>query len=144
MMNTISDKAAAFWNSGYFCAESVLLATAQQQGIESEIIPNIASGFCSGVARTGGMCGALSGAVMSLSMIYGRVDNEDDRTLLYQKIQHLVSRFEESFGSTNCSTLLELDLGTEQGQSDYKDLDLSPQCEGYIREAARLVEALID
>jgi C_GCAxxG_C_C family probable redox protein len=143
-MTTYSSKAVSFWNSGYYCAESVLLAAANQQGIESELIPKIASGFCSGVSRTGGMCGALSGAVMALSMGYGWNDEELDRTKLYEKVQQLAAGFEAKFGSTNCSELLELDLGTDQGQADYQARELSQRCEGFVGEAARLVEALLD
>ena len=50
----------------------MLLSAAEHQGIESDLIPKIATGFCSGVAQTGGMCGAYSGAVMALSMVHGR------------------------------------------------------------------------
>jgi C_GCAxxG_C_C family probable redox protein len=121
----------------------VLLAAAHQQGIESDLIPKIATGFCSGVAQTGGMCGALSGAILALSMVHGRGTNGDDRTFLYEKIKKLVWAFEDQFGSDNCSQLLDLDLGTEQGQAEYKARNLYPQCEGYVREAARLVGELM-
>jgi C_GCAxxG_C_C family probable redox protein len=143
-MTTLSEQAIFFWNSGYYCAESVLLAAAKHQGIESELVPKIATGFCSGMARTGGMCGALSGAVMALSMLYGRTGQEYDRTALYEKIQRLSAEFQEKFGSTNCSTLLGLDLGTEQGQQDYRARKLSSFCENLVGEAARMVEEALD
>lgn len=141
-MTLISDRAVKFWNSGYYCAESVLMAAAEEQGIESDLIPKIATGFCSGVAQTGGICGALSGAVMGLGLAFGRGDVEGDRTLLYAKTQELVAAFEGKFGSTNCSQLLDLDLGTDQGQTDYQARNLNPQCEGYVREASLLVGEL--
>lgn len=119
------------------------MAVAIQQGIESELIPKIATGFCSGVAQTGGICGAVSGGVMALSMVHGRETNGDDRELLYQKTQKLVKEFEDKFGSRNCSALLDLDLGTEEGRQAFKTRNLYPQCEGYVRELGRLVEALI-
>jgi C_GCAxxG_C_C family probable redox protein len=142
-MGTMPEKAVRFWNDGYYCAESVLMSAAKWQGIDSELIPKIATGFCSGVAQTGGMCGALSGAVMGLSIVHGRGENQEDRAVLYEKTQKLVAAFGTSFGSTNCSQLLQLDLGTEQGQADYQSRNLNPQCEGYVREAARLVEELL-
>jgi len=142
-MISITERAVSFWNSGYYCAESVLMATAAGQGIKSDLIPKIASGFCSGVAQTGGMCGALSGAVMGLGLMHGRGDSQGERDLLYKKTQELVGAFESKFGSANCSQLLDLDLGTEQGQADYKARNLIPQCEGYVLEAAGLVGELI-
>ncbi|MEN8241460.1 MAG: C-GCAxxG-C-C family protein [Chloroflexota bacterium] len=143
-MGSISERAVSFWNSGYYCAESVLMAAAEGQDIKSDLIPKIASGFCSGVAQTGGMCGALSGAVMSLGLRYGRGDSQGERDLLYQKTQKLVGAFEEKFGSTNCSQLLDLELGTEAGQAAYQERELIGQCEGYVGEAARLMEELLE
>jgi C_GCAxxG_C_C family probable redox protein len=121
----------------------MVMAVAIQQGIESDLIPKIATGFCSGVAQTGGMCGALSGAIMALSMVHGRGTNGDGREFLYKISQKLVMGFEEKYGSQNCSGLLDLDLGTDEGQAAYKARNLFPTCEGYVREAARLVEELL-
>jgi dihydrofolate reductase len=50
----------------------VLLAIAESQGIQPDLIPRIATGFCSGISRTGGMCGAVrnsraESSVLSLS-----------------------------------------------------------------------------
>ncbi len=39
---------ARLFESGYVCAESVLLAMVDEHGVESKVIPSIASGFCSG------------------------------------------------------------------------------------------------
>jgi hypothetical protein len=44
------------FSSGFFSAESVLLAIAESQGIQSDFIPRIAIGFCSGLSRISGMC----------------------------------------------------------------------------------------
>ena len=60
------------FNSGFYCAESVLMAIAESRGIRSDLIPRIATGFCSGMARTGGQCGAVSGAMMGISLATGR------------------------------------------------------------------------
>jgi len=64
--------AEGYAEEGYLCSEAVLLALAESMGVESELIPRIATGFAAGVARTGNLCGALSGAVMGLGLRYGR------------------------------------------------------------------------
>ncbi|HOO88447.1 MAG TPA: hypothetical protein PK442_12150, partial [Synergistales bacterium] len=50
----IGRTAADSFLSGLYCAESALLAVAEARGTRSELIPNIATGFCSGMARTCG------------------------------------------------------------------------------------------
>ena len=72
MTENVSQKSRELFQSGYYCAESVLLAIAEEKGIESDFIPKIATGFCSGMARTGGMCGAVSGAMLALNLVTGR------------------------------------------------------------------------
>ena len=53
------------FESGYGCAESVLLAVCESKGIQSVLIPRIASGFCGGVANTNGMCGTVAGGILA-------------------------------------------------------------------------------
>ena len=60
------------FESGYYCAESVLLSVAEYKGVRSDLIPKIATGFCSGISRSSGMCGAVGGAVMAVSLFTGR------------------------------------------------------------------------
>jgi hypothetical protein len=57
MSEQASQRSLELFTSGYFYAESVLLAIAESRGIQSDLIPRRATGFCSGIARTGGMCG---------------------------------------------------------------------------------------
>ena len=39
-------------DSGLYCAEAVVSALARAQGIESGLVPKMATAFCSGMART--------------------------------------------------------------------------------------------
>lgn len=72
MSNQAPERARELFSSGFYWAESVLLAVAEALDIQSDIFPKIAPGFCSGIARSGGQCGALSGAIMGLGLITGR------------------------------------------------------------------------
>ncbi|MEJ2757741.1 MAG: C-GCAxxG-C-C family protein [Anaerolineales bacterium] len=138
-----AELAAKNWKAGYYCAESVLAAVATSQGIESELIPKIASAFCSGLAQTNGPCGAMTGGVMGLSLCEGRMDARDGREKLYQKTQRLVDSFSGQFGDTYCTKLLQLQLGTREASQEYAARNLSVQCEDYVREAARMAVELI-
>jgi hypothetical protein len=59
MGEQVPQRSPELFRSGFFCAESVLLAIAESQGIQSDLIPRIATGFYSGISRTDGMCGAV-------------------------------------------------------------------------------------
>ena len=116
MSEQASQRSLELFRSGFFCAESVLLAIAESQGIQSDLIPRIATGFCSGISRTGGMCGAVSGAIMGINLVAGRNSPAESLEISYTLTQKLISRFEKQYGSINCRQLIGCDLATEAGQ----------------------------
>jgi C_GCAxxG_C_C family probable redox protein len=128
-----------YFESGYGCAESVLMAIAVSQNIKSELIPRIASGFCGGMALTNGLCGAVAGGVMAINLIYGRDNNRQNKDINYQKVQEFISEFKARFGSLNCPDLTDCDLSTDEGKEKFDVLNVHKKCTQYTVEATRLV-----
>jgi C_GCAxxG_C_C family probable redox protein len=131
------------FQSGFFCAESVLQAIAENQGIQSYLIPRIATGFCSGVSRTGGMCGALSGAIMGIGLVAGRNKPAESLEPAYAMVQKLIDRFEKQYGSINCRQLLGCDLATDAGQHYFMENQLIESCWQYAEAATSIALSLI-
>ena len=117
---------------------------AESKGIESDLIPKIATGFCSGVSRTCGMCGAISGAIMALNLFHGRNVPGESHETSYIAVRKLLDMFESRFGSTNCKQLIDCDLGTQEGQNTFKSNNLIEQCRNYTEEATRMVMLIIE
>jgi C_GCAxxG_C_C family probable redox protein len=143
MSGAAPQRSLELFKSGFFCAESVLLAIAESQGIQSDLIPRIATGFCSGISRTGGLCGAVSGAIMGINLTAGRNSPAESLEVCYALIQKLISRFESQYGSINCRQLIGCDLATEAGQRYFKENNLMESCLQYAGGATRLAIALI-
>lgn len=135
--------AESHFNNGLLCAESVVSALATYQNQQHEIVPKIATAFCSGMSRTCGTCGALTGAIMGISLGLGREDKADSVEKSYQATQSLVSRFEAEFGSKNCHELLGCDIGTEEGQQKFKTDGLRENCVEYTGRAAELAVQIL-
>ncbi len=136
--------AAAVFGKDYVCAESVLLAIARTRGIESELVPGIASGFCSGVARTCDICGAVSGGILALGLCYGRSVPGESLEDLYALVRDFKQQFMQLHGSANCRELIALDLGTESGKQSYREQNLYDTCRVFVVDACRIVTALMD
>jgi len=133
-----------YFHSGFGCAESVLKAIADAKGIKSDLIPRIASGFCGGIAHTGGMCGAVTGGIMALNIIYGRETPEQSHELNYQKVQEFVHAFNLKYGTLNCYELTGCDLRTDKGKKKFDVLNVHEKCTELTAEATRMVLELID
>ena len=125
--------------SNLYCAESVLLGVAEGLQIKSPLIPRIASGFCSGLSRTGGTCGAVNGGVMALGLIFGRDDGEMPADDSYDRVQTFLRRFKDACGSCNCLELTGCDLGTEEGQDRYFEKRMWEKCQEFTRKAVSMV-----
>ena len=96
------------------------MAVAEKHNIQSDIIPAIASGFCGGMSRTAGLCGALAGGIMALGVVYGRNSSENSPKKIYALSERLVRDFEKQFGSRNCSDLLGCDISTREGEAVFE------------------------
>jgi C_GCAxxG_C_C family probable redox protein len=143
MSEQASQRSQELFRSGFFCAESVLLAIAENRGIQSDLIPKIATGFCSGISRSGGLCGAVSGAIMGLNLVVGRSSPSESIEISYALTQKLISQFEKQVGSVNCRQLIGCDLATEAGQRYFLENHLMERCLQYAGEATRLAISLL-
>jgi C_GCAxxG_C_C family probable redox protein len=129
--------------TGLYCAESVLSVLAQAQGIESDLLPGLASGFCGGMAGTCGTCGALTGAVMGLGLALGRSDPSESLKSVYMATHRLVREFESEFGARDCDKLLGCDIGTPEGKAIFREKELSARCTQFTGRAAELAAQII-
>lgn len=134
----VSRRAGELFDSGLYCAESVLKAMAEAYGLDTGVIPRIATGLCGGVSRTCGECGAVNGAILGLGLLMGRDSQEESAEDCYAAVQSFKKAFEDRFGSTNCRTLTGCDLGTDEGQRSFVDLNLKQTCSKITEQAAGL------
>ncbi|MDB4303319.1 C-GCAxxG-C-C family protein [Desulfosarcina sp.] len=138
-MEKTINKSKQLFDSGFGCAEAVLMAVSEYKNIQSDLIPKIATGLCGGLSKTNGMCGAVSGGVLALSMIYGRTKVEDSRDELNAKTQAFIHEFTEKYGSVGCTALTGCDLSTDEGLDEFDKFNVHAKCCEFVGEATRLV-----
>lgn len=143
IVETARSTAEANFESGLYCAESVVLALARAQGVDAAPLTRAATGFCGGLARTAGPCGAVTGAIMGLGLAFGRNDGAAPVDPAYRATQRFIAEFEQLFGDCNCKALLGCDLGTQEGQAQFRARNLRAQCARYTGEAAEIAARLI-
>ena len=119
--NEIIEKAVHYFESGYNCAESVILTIAEEVlNIKSNLIPKIATCFGGGISRQGYVCGAVSGAIMGFGLKYGRNDPKELKAKAYRQATKFYKEFLNRFGTIICKELSGCDLSTVEGVRKFR------------------------
>jgi C_GCAxxG_C_C family probable redox protein len=122
-----------------------LLAVSQQLGIQSEIIPRIATAFGAGIGGGGVICGAVVGSIMGIGLKYGREEPSQPRDKAYALAREFCQRFEKETGSLSCRELTGIDLSTPEGQQAFYSSDVPIRvCLPAIGAAFRIVTELLE
>ena len=103
-----AERARALFADGYNCAQAVLCAFADETRLPMQTAARLASGFGGGIGRMREVCGAVSGAVMTLGIVCGYDDPKDTaaKAAHYARVQEFARRFREQTGSIVCGELL--------------------------------------
>jgi len=107
LVKNARETAEGYFRRGeYFCSEAVLttINDALGQELPSEIV-KMASGFPIGIGKSGCLCGAVSGGVMSLGLAYGRTKPNGDMPKSFSNNAALHDYIIEEYGSTCCRAL---------------------------------------
>lgn len=121
------------------------MAVAETHGLKTDGIPAMASGFCGGMARTDGPCGALIGGIMALGLLFGRKHPDDSHHHVYALTERLVRDFVQYYGSRNCSDLLGCNISTREGEAIFHEKNLAQKiCFGVTVKTADMVAKIIE
>src|SRR5512138_1030077 len=106
----------------------------------------IGTGFGAGMGRKQIVCGAISGGILVLNMIYGRGEIEDrqQQEITYSKVREFIDLFEKEFGTVICKNLLNgCELMNPEGQKQFNDENMIEKCYNYVNRASIILEKII-
>ena len=100
--------AAQLFVDGYNCAQAVVMAFADELGLEEAFCAKIRSSFGGGMGRMREVCGAVSGMLMVAGLLYGYDGPEtgDIKKNHYARVQALAEQFRQEAGSIICREIL--------------------------------------
>ena len=109
-------KATECFNQKMHCSQSVLFAFAKECGITEETAFRLGSCFGSGM-RKGNVCGACTGALMVLGLMFGEshIGDSDERRRSNRLNDEFLNRFAMANGTFICNDLLGCDVSTPEG-----------------------------
>lgn len=137
----ISD-ALKFFDEGYACSQSVLLAFSEEFKLDENIAKLISSTFGGGMGRLREKCGAVTGGFMVLGLKYGNLAPKDMDTKLaaYRKVRELNKKVDAIYGTTVCAEILKKHA-TEAEVADRKHHKII--CRRVVGDVAEMVYEMI-
>lgn len=122
------------FRGGLHCAEAVLQAVLESQGLDAaQCSPHAATAFGGGVGRSKkGLCGSLSGGLIALGQLRGRRGPQESWDEVAATAEALRQRFATEYGCTRCFAVLEK-LGPQERMD--KCIRLAGHTAGMVHEA---------
>lgn len=115
------------------CAQAVVRCASIVLGVDEDAVV-LARYFGGGMTRMGEVCGALSGAALSLGLRdrCRGLSWPDGTSPDSAKLQQLFRGFEAEFGALTCGALIGYGTGTHEGYKRFRADDKYASCEGYV------------
>jgi C_GCAxxG_C_C family probable redox protein len=134
--------ALKYFNMKYHCSQAVLAAYSDLTHLSVDESLKLGSCFGSGM-RQGEVCGAATGALMVLGLIFGYTDpnNKEQSNRINDKF---LKRFKEVNGSYLCNELLKCDIRTTEGINYAKKNNLFTEfCPKMVLSATLILDEII-
>ncbi|WP_346354747.1 C-GCAxxG-C-C family protein [Azotosporobacter soli] len=137
-ISEIRSEAEEYYRKGdFYCSEAIVKAIkdAFSPSVSDEVVA-MASGFPVGMGGAGCTCGAVSGGVMALGMLFGRTQAQDKQVAkTMQLAKELHDHFQSRHKMLCCRALTQ---GKELGSPEHMK-----QCISFTGEVAEVVAKIV-
>jgi C_GCAxxG_C_C family probable redox protein len=141
-----ADEAVEAFKKGLSCSQAIFSVYGKDLGVDPETAEKISSAFGAGVAKTGEICGAVSGALMVVGLTQKREDigNATSREKVYGLARRFIEEFTARNGSVNCTELVGYDLSDPKQFAEAKEKKVfATRCSKLIKDAGEILEELL-
>lgn len=137
--------AAKLFVEGYNCAQAVAVAFCDVTGLSREFSARMSASFGGGMGRMREVCGAVSGMLMVLGLLYGYDTPGDDASKkeLYTQVQALCGEFREKCGSIVCREILKNPPSDPNPTPRTAEFYKKRPCARMVQTTAELLDAFL-
>ena len=152
VMKMLDQKVNQYMQRSHHCAQSSFMALKEQFGLEGDQVFKALTPL-PGIAERGETCGAITGPLMAMGLIYGRDIQQMEDWDTYQEslvpAGRFCDRFEDEFGTTLCHEVQETKFGrcyrlTDPDElQDFQNAGATEKCSAVVRSAVRMAAEII-
>ena len=124
---TRKEKAIDYFKQSFNCSQAVFTAFRQADKLDEKTALKLSTIFGAGVACTGKeLCGAVSGALMAISMKHGREDVKGVEAKLktYELGKKFMLEFAKVHGSCICEEIIGINIGTPENLKKAAEMNI--------------------
>ncbi|HSA07453.1 MAG TPA: C-GCAxxG-C-C family protein [Candidatus Gastranaerophilales bacterium] len=138
-MKDFSEKASELFMKGHSCSESVVQAAYERgiidKSVDVEFLNRISSSFSGAMGSHECLCGAVAGAQLTLGVVFGRKDFQNDPHEIKKIAAEFNKRFKEKRNATCCRVL----------RAKFKDnpVEARQNCAGIVKDASSILQDIV-
>jgi C_GCAxxG_C_C family probable redox protein len=142
----IKDRVAAseeLFKSGFHCSQAVVAVFSEDFGLARDMALKVSCPFGGGMGGLGGTCGALTGGMMVVGLMYGSSVATDAaaKTKTRQKTRELIEAFKQAHGTCTCNELVGFDRSQLAGaELQAKRQQFQEICPKYLATVVTFLE----
>jgi len=152
VIKLLDQKVDQYMQLSHHCAQSSFLALKEQFGLEGDQIIKALTPL-PGIAERGETCGAVTGPLMAMGLIYGRdihhLDDWDTYQASLVPTGQFCKQFEQKFGTTLCSEVQEVKFGrcfrlTDPDElQEFQNAGATEHCSEVVKSAVHMAAEII-
>ncbi len=129
---------------GYKCSQVVLEAFCNEFDLNPDIARKITIPLAGG-SGIGGLCGAVSGALLVIGLKYGFTNPGDPvkTRIVIEKNREFVEKFKAIHSEINCNKLINLDVFSEKGAQEFVENNIKEiVCSKFVGDAVEILNEI--
>lgn len=152
VMQLLDQKVDRYMQLSHHCAQSSFLALKEQFGLREEGIVKALTPV-TGIAERGETCGAVTGPLLALGLVYGRGPDQLNDWDAYRgsllPAGHFCTLFEKEYGSTQCRDIQNVKFGkcfrltNPEELREFQQSGATEQCSAVVRRAVRIAATIL-
>jgi C_GCAxxG_C_C family probable redox protein len=148
----LDQKVDQYMQLSHHCAQSSFMALKEQFGLESgEVVKALTP--LTGIAERGETCGAVTGPLMAMGLIFGRGEQQLGDWATYRSslipTGKFCTQFEQAYGSTMCHEIQKGEFGRCYQLTDpdelreFQEADATGHCSEVVKKAVRIAADIL-
>ena len=140
-------KALLQFGTGCNCCQSIVRAFSPDFGLDSQKALKLGGAFGGGMSGLGNTCGAVTGALMIIGLVYRNTDPEDaeNKEFTYGIGEKFLKEFSKTHGTVMCRDLTGVNmLNPEEYEKAKEEGVFEEKCPKFVQTSAELLEKLLE